>query len=34
VILEGLWTILSLVAVVKTIARLQKNSRRRLEQSE
>jgi len=34
VILEGLWTILSLVAVVKTIIRLQKKTRQRFEQSE
>jgi len=33
VILEGLWTILSLVAVVKTIIRLRKNARQGLEQS-
>ncbi|MFI5124725.1 MAG: hypothetical protein ACHQDF_05320 [Chitinophagales bacterium] len=33
VILEGLWTILSLVAVVKTIIRLRKNAKRGLEQS-
>jgi len=33
VILEGLWTILSLVAVAKTIIRLRKNARQGLEQS-
>ena len=34
VILEGLWTILSLVAVVKTIIRIRKNSDRSLKGSD
>ena len=34
VILEGLWTILSLVAVVKTIIRIRKNSGRSLKGSD
>jgi hypothetical protein len=34
VILEGVWTVLSLVAVVRTIVRIQKNSRKSLKGSE
>ena len=34
VILEGVWTVLSLVAVVKTLIRMQRNAAQRLEESD